>query len=94
MKDISTLISFIALVFSMASFLIALYEQRKLSAANNQIQRAIFQMERNTDFEGRLADWPKTFKFYGIDLEKAKNDNITPEEITFLVLSVNAMTSV
>jgi hypothetical protein len=57
-------------------------------------REAIFHMERNVEFEGKLAEWPEAFKFYGIDLHNAEKDGISKEQITFLILSINALSSI
>ena len=88
------IISIFALIFSIIGFIITLIQNQKLAKENIRLQEATFYMERNAGFEGKLAEWPDAFKFYGIDLEKAKEDNISKEQLTFLIMSINALCAV
>lgn len=90
--DATDVIAVTALLFSVISFMISLLHQQKIASVNNRLQIAMFDMARDTQFEGRLADWPDAFKFYGIDLEAARKESVKPEQIAYLILSVNAMT--
>jgi hypothetical protein len=65
-------ISLVALVFSIVAFTITFLYNRYLSQEIIRREKAVFFMERNAEFEGKLAEWPGAFKFYGIDLEEAK----------------------
>ena len=38
-----------------------------------------------------MADWPSVFELYGVDLDVAKEDGVTAEQITYLVLLVTAL---
>lgn len=84
------LISFVAIVISTVSVIVVISNNRKV----HRQQEALFHIERNMTFEGRLADWPDAFRFYGVDVEKAKTDGISPEQITYLVLSINSLSSI
>ncbi len=85
-------IASLALVFSAVSFAISLWYQRTIANVSNRLQEAVFDMDRDTQFEGRLAEWPDAFRFYGVDIEAARKEGISPQQITYLILSVNAMT--
>lgn len=86
----SLVIGFLAVGISIASLIIVIVSNRK----NARIQRAIFHLERNLTFEGRLSDWPAAFDFYGVDLEEAEKEGITKEHITYLILSINTLSSI
>jgi len=85
--ETSVVISASALAFSVVSFAITMFEKR----ARNRIQDALFDLQRDTSFEARLADWPSALKFHGIDLEAARKEDISPKDIAYLVLSVGAL---
>jgi hypothetical protein len=84
--DASIVISASALAFSIISFTISMIERH----SRNRIQLALFDIERDTSYEAKLAEWPSALKFHGIDLKAAQKDRIAPEDITYLVLSVGA----
>jgi hypothetical protein len=94
MEVSSELISILALVFSIIAFIITFIYNRELAKKNMRHREAIFHMERNAEFEGKLAEWPEAFKFYGIDLHMAEKDDISKEQITFLIMSINALSSI
>ena len=94
MTDMSDVTSLLAIAFSVTAFIITFVSNRKLSAKNAGLQRAVFHMDRNAIFEGRLAEWPETFKLYGVDLQDAEKEGVTKELIAYLVLSFNSLTSV
>ena len=87
------IISLGALAFSIAAFIISFIHNRNLARENIRIKKAAYYMERNSDVESKLAKWPEALKFYGIDLQDAKKDNISKEQITYLILSLNALYS-
>jgi hypothetical protein len=47
-------------------------------------------MQLVPEFEGKLADWPDALEFYGVDLESAREDSISPQQIAYLVLAVDS----
>lgn len=85
-------IASLALFFSVVSFVISLWHQWTMAKVNSRLQEAMFDMDRDTQFEGRLAEWPEAFQFYGIDLETARKEGVSAQQIAYLILSVNAMT--
>ncbi|MHC4740131.1 MAG: hypothetical protein ACYS9Y_14575 [Planctomycetota bacterium] len=91
MNIIAVVIAGLALIFSIVSFFISFGQQHKFSIATHRLQDSIFHMERNTAFEGKLADWQDAFKLHGIDLQAARTKGVTPEQITYLIMSINAM---
>jgi hypothetical protein len=93
-SQISLYISASAVVVSFISFLLSFRLNKKLYKENKRYKEAIFHMERNTQFEGKLAEWYGAFKFYGIDIEAATNEGISKEQITYLILSLNAQSSI
>ncbi len=84
------ILSVIAVVIAIISIIYNIVIHRK----NIRMQEAVFHVERNVHFEGKLSEWPEAFEFYGVDLEKAKKEEITKEQITFMVLSMNSLISV
>ena len=87
------IISAIALVFSVIAFIVTFHTNKKLSKQSTRLQLAEFHMDRNAYFEGRLADWGDAFKLFGVDLDAAKKEGISKEQITFMILSLNALAS-
>ena len=87
------IISLGALAFSIAAFIISFIHNRNLARENIRIKKAAYYMQRNSDVESKLPKWPEALKFYGIDLQEAKKDNISKEQITYLILSLNAFYS-
>ncbi len=87
--DSSTIISASALILSVVSFVVTLYGRR----LQTRMQEASFDVQRDTSFEARLADWPGALKFHGIDLKAAAKEKISAEDIAYLVLSVGAFCS-
>ena len=82
MEFASLVVSACALFFSVFAFITA-----------RRLQTAQFDIERDSMFEGRLADWPTAFVLHGVDIEEAKTDGISPEQIAYLILSVSGLTS-
>ncbi len=88
------IISVCAIICSIVTFIIVFRRDKYVMSQNIELQRAIFYMERNVHFEGRLAEWPEAFRLLGINLDEVKADGISKEEITFLILSVNSLASI
>ncbi len=80
MEFVSIVVSAFALLFSFFAFKIA-----------RRQEIAKFDLERDYTFEGRLADWPKAFTLHGIDVEAAKAEGVLPEQIAYLILSINGL---
>ncbi len=80
MQVLSLIISACAFVFSIVAFVLA-----------RRQQTASLDLQRDLSFEGRLADWPDAFIIHGINLEAAKSEGITANQITYLILSINAL---
>lgn len=50
-------------------------------------------LARYQNVEINLVNWSDAFKFYGIDINQAKEHNVTPEMIAYLILYINAINS-
>lgn len=83
------IISVVAFIFSVTSFIIAHRSQERASIENKRLQEAIFWLNSNNSFESRLFDNEELFKFYGIDLKKAQEEGISSKMIAYLVLMIN-----
>ena len=68
-------------------------QSRKLENAKRQLDSAVFDMQRDSVFESRLADWPRALRLHGINIDAAKKEGIEPEDIAYLILSVNGLIS-
>lgn len=82
MEVVSMIVSVCAFLFSVVAFI-----------KSRQQQTAQFDVERDLSFEGRLADWPNAFALHGIDIKEAKSEGISPEQIAYLILSVNGLSA-
>jgi len=82
-EKITIIIAVLALVFSIVSFTLGWLSTR-------QRQRAAFSMQLVPQFEGKLADWPDAFEFYGVDLKKAKQENISAQQIAYLIMALDS----
>ena len=82
MEIAALIVSVCALLFSVVAFIIA-----------RRQQTAQFDVERDSSFEGRLGDWPEAFKLHGIDIEAARVDGVSPEQVAYMILSVNGLTA-
>ena len=82
MELASFVISGLAFLFSIIAFMLA-----------RRQQTAQFDVQRDTIFEGHLADWPDAFRLHGVDIEAAKKDGISPEQIAYMILSINGLIS-
>lgn len=74
--DNSEIISTIAIVLAAVSLTYSIFIHRK----NTRINDAIFHMERNVHFEGRMSEWEDAFEFYGINLIEANNEKVSKDE--------------
>ena len=69
-------------------------QNRRLANENIRLQKAALYSDRNLDIESKLADWPEALKLFGIDADKAKNDDgISVEQISYLTLSIHSLHS-
>lgn len=101
MSNLSWLLSIIALVFSVFAFAKTLKlrrlmhtESMSLKEENLRLQKAAFYYTRNLEFESKLAEWPDALKFYGIDVQKIKQDEgISEQQITYIVLSIHSLSA-
>lgn len=94
MITVSEWIAIAAIIISIISFILSFIQNRKLYNENYRLQSAADYRERNFDSEMKLAEWPRAFELFGIDLTKArKDDNVSAEQITYLVLSIHALHS-
>jgi len=82
MEFASFIMSACALLFSIITFIIA-----------QRLQTAQFDLERDAMFEGRLADWPKAFVLHGVNIEAANTEGVSPEQIAYMILSINGLAS-
>ena len=89
-KIISIGLNFLSIFISILALIVVFV----ISHRDQRRQRAIFHLERNLTFEGKLSEWSDAFKFYGIDLEEAKKKGISKEQITFLILSINTLSTI
>lgn len=93
METATIAIAAFSLLFSVTTFFLSTRQQKRLAEAHDKLEKAMFDIERDTKYEARLAEWPAAFKFHGIDLEAAKREDLTPEQITYLIVSIGAMVS-
>jgi hypothetical protein len=93
MEAASLTISGIALVFSVISFVLNFSHRKKIEETQKRLDYAMFDVDRDSLFEGRLGDWPTAFKLHGVDIKCAEQDGLTPEQIAYLVLSINGLES-
>jgi len=63
----------------------------KARSAQKRFENGVFFAERNDAHESLLVDVPEALRFYGIRTEEMDADNVSPKEVVFLILSVNAM---
>ncbi len=89
----SNIIASLALAFAFASFVVSLLLNLKLHRENRNHQDASFNMDRNVKFEGMLLDWPGGFEIQGVDVEAAEADGIRKDHMTYLITSLNALSS-
>lgn len=80
------IISVIAILISFFSLFYTFRENRRLFKFN----KAIFSLERWSKYEGMLGEIPEALKFYNIDLDELKEEGISPKEVAFLVMALNA----
>jgi hypothetical protein len=93
MEAASITISGIALAFSVISFVLSFRHHKKIEETQKRLDYAMFDVDRDSSFEGRLGDWPTAFKLHGVDMKIAEQDGLTPEQIAYLVLSINGLES-
>jgi hypothetical protein len=89
----SSVVAALAFLFSVVSFVMSYRQKKELQAARKKLDSALFDLERDMSFEGRLADWPEAFKLHGVDVEAAKREGLTPGQIAYMILSVNGLIS-
>lgn len=89
----SIVLSVLALSFSIISFCISLTERRRAESQRHRLEAALFDIERDTVFEGRLGEWPNALRFHGIDVEAAEKDSITAKDIEYIGLSVGGLSA-
>lgn len=82
METVSLIISAFAFLLSVVAFI-----------TSRRQQIAQFNVERDLSFEGRLAEWPKAFALHGVDIEAANAQGLAPEQIAYMILSVNGLTA-
>jgi len=91
---ITELCSITAIIISIISFIISYFQNRWLAKENMRLQGAAHYRERNFEFESKLANWPEAYRFFGIDIDEVeKNEGISKNQITYLVLSIHALHS-
>jgi len=84
-------IAFVALVFSIVCFVQNSRQQKKHRAIQKLLNQATFDASRDASFEGQLAESPSTLALYGVDVDVAKADGVTHQQIGYLVLSVSGL---
>ncbi len=77
----------VAVCVSLLSLAVAGYSSYKVQRRSD----ALFYLSRYSDVEARLSDWPETLELFGVDLEAAERDGVSPSQITFLILSINTL---
>jgi hypothetical protein len=87
----SIIVSILALIFSIVSFYISFVQNRKIENKRIRLQNALFDIQRDSVFESRLAEWPSALRFHGIDVESAKKDGLEPGDIIYLILSIGGL---
>lgn len=92
--DSNTIISLSAVTVSFVSFFFTYAYNRRITKENSRYQEALFHLERNLAFEGKVADWPEAFDFYGIDIEAAQKEGITLNHMAYLINALNSQASV
>ena len=40
-----------------------------------------------------MGDWPEAFKLHGVNIEAVRIDGISPEQVAYMILSINGLTS-
>jgi hypothetical protein len=92
--SITDWIAMAALLVSFGSFIISFFQNRHLANENIRLQEAAHYQQRNFEFESKLSEWPEVYRFFGIDIEKVKKEEgISQNQITYLVLSIHALHS-
>jgi len=91
MEFASVSIAFVALVFSMVCFVQNTRQQKKNRAIQKLLNQATFDASRDASFEAHLAESPSTLALHGVDLDMAKTDGVTHQQIGYLVLSVSGL---
>jgi len=92
-QNLAILTSVLAFVFSVVAFFISMRAQKLMALNAELIQKSMFHMDSSTEYEGRLVDWPEAFALYGIDLERAGQEGVSAQNITYMVLVVTALVS-
>jgi len=80
------------LVSGIAAF-VAIYLNRSLATQNRRLQLATFRIERNTSHAQVLLKHPASLELIGINANAMREYNVSPEDVIFLLLSVNALTA-
>lgn len=79
--------SIVALVLSFIALVLSIW----LGISNKRMSDTNLYLARYSNVEANLANWPDALRFYGIDINEAKEKNISPEMITYLILYVNSI---
>lgn len=85
--EFSDYISLIAVAFSFLALLLSVWN----GVASRRMAETNLYLARYHNVEMHLASWPDALRFYGIDVNEAKEKNISPEMITYLILYVNSV---
>jgi hypothetical protein len=91
MEFASVSLAFAALIFSMFCFVQNTRQQKRNRAIQKIIGQAAFDASRDSSFEGHLVESPSALALHGVDLDVAKQDGVTHQQIGYLVLSVSGL---
>jgi len=80
-------ISIVAIVLSFFAILLGVWNR---ISSERRLDSSLY-LARYSNIESNLANWHDAFKFYKIDIELAKKQNVSPEMITYLILFVNSI---
>jgi hypothetical protein len=89
-----TAISIVLAITSVAALSVSIWSLHKSYTQETERRRhesAIANVQRDSTFEARMADWPDVFRFHGVDLEAAKKEGITAHDIAYLILSLDGL---
>ena len=83
--DIRDYVSILAILFFPLAFALGIWN----SVSNKRMAISNLYLSRYSELEKNLVMWSDAFKLYDVDLEQAKKEDVTPEMIVYLILSIN-----
>ncbi len=96
MEYLATIIGGFAVVISLLSYRFSRSVAERnaiLAEKNDRLERAVFYLERNSSFEGKLFECPEALALMGVDLEEAEREGVSPSLIAYMVMNMNAAIS-